>query len=105
MLVTQRQPSIPGEILQEHYMQPRGVTITDMAVALGCSRKHASNIVHGKARIEASLAMRIAKVFGTTPQFWLNLQNAVDLYHAAQESWQPVRHYTPPVQITQTIAN
>ena len=91
MFNRQRRPTIPGEILREHYLTPREISVSGLATAVGCSRKHMSDVVNGRARIEAPLAARIAKVLGTTAQFWLNLQNAVDLYDAEQDmkTWKP----------------
>ena len=91
MLIPQRPPTLPGAILKEHFLEPRGVTIVAFARAVGCSRKHISRIIHGNARIEAALASKIAAVLDTTPEFWLNLQNAVDLHQAGQQlqGWQP----------------
>lgn len=96
MFKRNRRPTTPGEILKEHYLEPRGVSIAKFAEAVGCSRKHMSAIVGGKARIEAKMAARIATVLGTTPELWLNLQNAVDVYDARQElkDWHPARVYT-----------
>lgn len=90
---TKRKPNHPGMILQELYLKPRGITISAFAEAMECTRKHISNVIHGKARIEADLATRIATVLGTTPQLWLNLQNTVDLFEAAQhrKRWKPTR--------------
>jgi antitoxin HigA-1 len=91
MLIPSRRPSDPGEILLEHYLNPREISISSFASLVECSRKHMSNIVHGKARIEPKLAVKIARVLGTTPRFWLNLQSAVDLYDAERiiGSWEP----------------
>lgn len=91
MLRPNRCPTLPGEILKEYYMNSRNITVTAMAEAVGYSRQHISRVIHGEARIEADLAVRFARVLNTTPQFWLNLQNAVDLYHAEQEikGWKP----------------
>ncbi len=88
-------PTPPGVILKEHYLEPRHISITSLARAVGCSRNHMSHIIHGNARIEASLAIKIARVLDTTPQFWLNLQNAVDLYLGEQEmkNWRPAMVY------------
>jgi antitoxin HigA-1 len=90
-----RRPSAPGEILRELYLEPRRVSLTAFAAALGCSRKHVSNVVNGKARIEPELAARIAAVLGTSAELWLNLQNAVDLHDAAQalKGWKPARSF------------
>lgn len=95
MLQPNRRPTLPGVILKEHYLIPRGISISAFARAVGCSRKHMSRIVNGDVRIEALLAVKIACVLDTTPQFWLNLQNAVDLYNAKQdmEGWKPNEIY------------
>ncbi len=81
-ITRRRRPSPPGEVLAELYLEPRGITITDLAAAVGLSRKHVSDIIHGRAGITAETAVRFARVFGTTPELWLNLQNKVDLYDA-----------------------
>ncbi len=97
MLKRKRRPTTPGDILRAHYLLPRGIPIVRFAETVGCSRKHMSNIVHGHARIEATMATRMGKVLGTTPELWINLQNAVDLYDAALtlKSWRPARIFEP----------
>ena len=97
MLKRMRPPTTPGDILRAHYLLPCGISIVRFAETVGCSRKHMSNIVHGHARIEATMATRMAKVLGTTPELWFNLQNAVDLYDAALslKSWRPARAFEP----------
>jgi antitoxin HigA-1 len=77
-----RRPSLPGEILVELYLTPHNISIARFAEAVGVSRKHMSAIANGRAGITADTATRMAMVLGTTAQFWLNLQNAVDLYDA-----------------------
>ena len=79
-----RRPSSPGEILLELYLAPHNISIVKFAEAVGVSRKHMSAIVNGRAAITADTAARMAVVLGTTAQFWLNLQNAVDLYDVQQ---------------------
>lgn len=79
-----RRPSFPGEILVELYLAPHAISIAKFAEAVGVSRKHMSAIVNGHAAITADTATKMALVLGTTAQFWLNLQNAVDLYDAQQ---------------------
>jgi antitoxin HigA-1 len=79
-----RRPSLPGEILVELYLTPHNVSIAKFAEAVGVTRKHMSAIANGRAAITADTARRIAVVLGTTAQYWLNLQNAVDL-HDPQE--------------------
>jgi len=60
------------------------VSIARFAEAAGVTRKHMSAIVHGRASVTAETATRIAAALGTTAQYWLNLQNAVDLYDAQE---------------------
>jgi antitoxin HigA-1 len=79
-----RRPTAPGVILAEFYLAPKGVTVKEFAEAAGVSRKHMSDIVHGRAKVTADTASRIAEALGTTAQYWLNLQNAVDLYEASK---------------------
>jgi addiction module HigA family antidote len=76
-------PTPPGEILAELFLTPRKISIGAFATAAGVTRKHMSAIVNGRAAVTAETATRIATVLGTTAQFWLNLQNAVDLHDAA----------------------
>jgi addiction module HigA family antidote len=82
--IRMRRPSLPGEILVELYLAPHNISIAKFAEAVGVSRKHMSAIANGRAAITADTASRMAVVLGTTAQFWLNLQNAVDLYDAQQ---------------------
>jgi addiction module HigA family antidote len=88
-------PSEPGDLLVELFLKDRKISLTDFAKAIGCTRKHMSNIVHGKARIEAELATRIGTVLGTTAQIWLDLQAAVDLWDAKQKlkHWKPAKKF------------
>jgi len=77
-----RRPSLPGEILAELYLAPKEISIGAFAEACGVSRKHMSKIVNGHVAITAEMAARIAAALGTTAEYWLNLQNAVDLFDA-----------------------
>ena len=96
MTPSNRRPTEPGEILFEDFLRPRSISIAAFARAADVSRKHMSGVVHGKVRIEASLASRIGRVLGTSAEVWLGLQNAVDLYDAKTdlENWQPETVYT-----------
>lgn len=82
MTPSNRAPSHPREILEKEFLQPLGVTQTQLANRLGMSAQQLNPIVRGKRRITAKTAVRLAKALGTTPQFWLNLQNAYDLQRA-----------------------
>ncbi len=73
-------PAHPGEILRELYLEPLGVSITQAADALRVTRKHVSSIVNGRAPISPEMAVRLAAVFATEPDLWINLQAQYDLW-------------------------
>jgi antitoxin HigA-1 len=75
-------PPHPGEILAEECLKPLGLSVTAAAQALGVSRKTLSLILNGRAGITAAMALRLAKAFGTSPDLWLRLQVARDLWDA-----------------------
>ncbi|MDQ6837588.1 MAG: HigA family addiction module antitoxin [Actinomycetota bacterium] len=72
-------PIHPGEILHEEYLIPLGVTQHRVAVAIGVPPRRLNEIVHGNRRISADTALRLARYFGTTEGFWINLQSRYDL--------------------------
>lgn len=73
-------PAHPGEVLKAMYMDPLDVTVTKAADALGVSRKHVSAIVNGHSPVTPDMAARLAGVFGTDPDIWINLQAQYDLW-------------------------
>lgn len=75
-------PPHPGETLKELYMQDYKLTVAKLALMLGISRKHLSNIVNGKVAISTDVALRLAKCFNTSPEIWLREQLVYDLYQA-----------------------
>ena len=75
-------PPHPGEILKEDYLGPLGITVTSAATGLGIARKNLSAIINSKAGISPEMAIRLSEAFGTTPDFWLNLQKNYDLWKA-----------------------
>lgn len=72
-------PVHPGEVLAEEYLEPLGVTQHRLAVAIGVPPRRINEIVHGKRGISADTALRLARFFGTSERFWLNLQSRYDL--------------------------
>ncbi|MHB1008162.1 MAG: HigA family addiction module antitoxin [Propionibacteriaceae bacterium] len=72
-------PIHPGEILMEEFLEPLQVSQNRLAVAIGVPPRRINEIVHGKRRISADTALRLARYFGTTDRFWLNLQVRFDL--------------------------
>ena len=72
-------PIHPGEILMLDYLEPLGVTQHRVAVAIGVPLRRINEIVHGKRGITADTALRLARYFGTSERFWLNLQSRYEL--------------------------
>ena len=72
-------PIHPGEVLLKDFIEGFGITQNKVAVAIGVPPRRINEIVHGKRRITADTAARLARYFGTTPQFWLNLQATYEL--------------------------
>ena len=85
MLPKYRSPTHPGEILSEDFLKPLGITQTRLANHLGCSHAKVNEIVNGKRGVTAETALALADTFGTTPQFWINLQMNFDLWEAQQD--------------------
>ena len=78
-------PSHPGEILREDYIEPLDLDVTSMAEKLMISRKQLSLILNEKAGISPLMSLKLAKVFGTSPEFFLRLQQQYDLAKARTE--------------------
>jgi addiction module HigA family antidote len=72
-------PIHPGEVLREEFLEPLGVTQHRLAVSIDVPPRRINEIVHGKRGISADTALRLAKFFGTSDRFWLNLQSRFDL--------------------------
>ena len=77
-------PPHPGEVLKELCIEPLNLTVTEVALALGVSRKTLSAIVNCRAGISPEMAIRLGKAFGTSPESWLNQQIHYDLWQAEQ---------------------
>jgi antitoxin HigA-1 len=78
-------PPHPGEVLKELYIEPLGLTITEVAAGLCVARKTISELVNGKYGISSDMAIRLAKAFSTTPESWLNLQQQYDIWEARKK--------------------
>jgi addiction module HigA family antidote len=85
MLPKHRAPTTPGEILLEEFLKPTRMTQTTLAAKMGVPIQRVNTLINGKRGVTAETALLLAKVFGTTPQFWMNLQVAVDLWYAQQK--------------------
>ena len=80
-----RQSTHPGEILLEEFVKPYGLTQKKLCELLGVGIKTISKIYNKKRGISPLMALKLANLFGTTPDFWLNAQNAYDLYQTYEK--------------------
>jgi len=74
----------PGEILEEEFLKPKGITAYKLSQAIGVPQTRTSQILKGRRRITADTALRLAKFFGTSSKFWLGLQNDFDIEEELQ---------------------
>jgi addiction module HigA family antidote len=79
MAVRRLPPVHPGEVLQDDFLRPLGLTQYRLAQSLSVPPRRINEIVHGKRAITADTALRLARFFGTSERFWLNLQTGYDL--------------------------
>jgi addiction module HigA family antidote len=83
-------PIPPGEILAEEFMKPAGISQNRLARDIDVNPARINDIVHGRSSISASIALRLGKYFGTTPELWMNLQSDYDLRRARAGDWEKV---------------
>ena len=82
MLLTKRKPVSVGEILTEEFMVPMELTQGVLAEAMGVQRKHVNELCNDRRNVTAATALILARVFGNSPDFWLNVQRRSDLWEA-----------------------
>ncbi len=88
-------PTHPGEMLREDFMADYGLTVSSLASALGVSRQSIIELLRERRVITPEMAPRLARLFGNTPEFWLNAQRAVDLWEAEKALRKSVRQIKP----------
>jgi addiction module HigA family antidote len=96
---TQREPTHPGEMLLEEFLTPMGMTQRDLADAIHVPYQRINEIINGRRGITPGTALRLAKFFGMTPGFWMNLQLRWDLYQAQKKEkpiLETIRPYSRP---------
>ncbi len=97
---THRQPTHPGEMLREEFLSPMNLTQKELADSIQVPYQRINEIVAGKRGVTPSTALRLAKYFGMSADFWLNLQIKFDLYLAQkkeQEVLKTIRRMTNPI--------
>ena len=88
-------PTHPGEMLREDFLTDYGLTVSSLASALGVSRQTVNELLRERRAVTPEMALRLSRLFGNTPEFWLNAQRAVDLWDAARSMKKSVVRIKP----------
>lgn len=88
-------PTHPGEMLREDFLPDYGLTISGFAKALAVSRQTVNELLRERRAVSPEMALRLARLFGNTPEFWLNAQRAVDLWEAARNTKSKIARISP----------
>jgi addiction module HigA family antidote len=83
--VAARRPPRPGDFLESRYLKPLGISQTELAAALGVSRRRVNELINGRRAITPDTAVRLGLFFGNEAAFWMHLQVAWDMHNAARE--------------------
>ena len=79
-----RRPSHPGAMLREDFLPDFGLSVSQLAAAIGVSRQSVHELLRERRAVTPAMALRLAKLFGNSPEFWLNAQRAIDLWDASR---------------------
>ena len=90
-----RRPTHPGEVLREDFIPDYDLTVSGLATALGVSRQTVNELLRERRALSPEMALRLARLFGNSPEFWLNLQRAVDLWDAEEAIKADVQRIEP----------
>jgi antitoxin HigA-1 len=98
MLLTKRKPATVAEILVEEFMEPMSLTQSALAQAMGVPRKHVNELCNERRNVTVATALILARVFGNSPEFWLNVQRRTDLWEVMHPGERDrIRRATPVV--------
>lgn len=90
-----RRPTHPGEMLREDFLPDYGLTVSGLAEAVGVSRQSVNELLRERRAVSPDMALRLARLFGNTAEFWLNAQRAVDLWETSQAIKKDVARIKP----------
>ena len=82
-------------MLREDFLPEYGLTISRLSAAVGVSRQSINELLRGRRAVSTEMALRLARLFGNSPEFWLNAQRAVDLWDASRAIENDVRRIKP----------
>jgi len=89
------QPTHPGEMLREDFLPDYGLTVSSFAHALGVTRQTVNELLRERRGVSPEMALRLARLFGNTPEFWLNAQRAVDLWKIERDKKKTIQRISP----------
>ena len=92
---TNREPTHPGEMLREEFLLPMGLTQRELADGICVPYQRVNELVNGKRGVTPSTALRLARFFGVTADFWMNLQLRWDLYHVRESELRQIEQIQP----------
>lgn len=90
-----RKPTHPGEMLREDFLPDYDLSVSGLAEALGVSRQSMNELLRERRAVSPEMALRLGRLFGNSPEFWLNAQRALDLWQAAETIKQEVARIRP----------
>lgn len=90
-----RRPTHPGAMLREDFIPDYDLTVAGLAAAIGVSRQSVNELLRERRALSPDMALRLARLFGNTPQFWLDAQRAVDLWDTAEVIKRDIARITP----------
>lgn len=100
MITNGMRPVHPGEVLREEYLKPLSMSVNALARAIRLTPGRVNDIVLERRGISADTALRLARFFGTTPEFWLNLQMTYELQKTVREGWERIEKEIEPLVTT-----
>ena len=90
-----RRPTHPGEMLREDFLPDYDLTVSALAEAIGVSRQSVNELLRERRAVSPEMALRLSRLFGNSPEFWLNAQRAVDLWEAGRAIRKDVQRIRP----------
>jgi addiction module HigA family antidote len=90
-----RRPTHPGEMLRQDFLPDYELTVSGLAEAIGVSRQSVNELLRERRAISPEMALRLSRLFGNNPEFWLNAQRAVDLWEAGKAIRKDVQRIRP----------
>ncbi|MBK7707608.1 MAG: HigA family addiction module antidote protein [Acidobacteria bacterium] len=90
-----RRPTHPSAMLREDFLPDYGLSVSGLADAIGVSRQTVNELLRERRAVSPEMALRLSRLFGNSPEFWLNAQRAVDLWEASEAIGSDVERIQP----------